>query len=54
MNEDLQSENEIEKVKTLLERKSKEVEIIKQISNQINKSLDLLFSYTFLTFFNFI
>ena len=41
MNEDLQSENEIEKVKTLLERKSKEVEIIKQISNQINKSLDL-------------
>ena len=36
-----QSKNELENIKILLERKSKEVEIIKQISNQINKSLDL-------------
>ena len=36
-----QSKNELEKIKILLDRKSKEIEIIKQISNQINKSLDL-------------
>ena len=36
-----QSKNELENIKILLERKSKEVEIIKQVSNQINKSLDL-------------
>ena len=36
-----QSKNELENIKILLERKSKEVEIIKQISNQINKSLNL-------------
>ena len=36
-----QSKNELENIKLLLERKSKEVEIIKQVSNQINKSLDL-------------
>ena len=36
-----QSKNEIENIKILLDRKSKEIEIIKQISNQINKSLDL-------------
>ena len=36
-----QSKNELENIKILLDRKSKEIEIIKQISNQINKSLDL-------------
>ena len=36
-----QSKNELENIKILLNRKSKEIEIIKQISNQINKSLDL-------------
>ena len=36
-----ESKNELENIKILLERKSKEVEIIKQVSNQINKSLDL-------------
>ena len=36
-----QSINELENIKILLDRKSKEIEIIKQISNQINKSLDL-------------
>ena len=36
-----QSKNELEHIKILLDRKSKEIEIIKQISNQINKSLDL-------------
>ncbi len=41
MNKNSQSENELENFKILLERRSKEVEIIKQISNQINKSLDL-------------
>ncbi len=41
INKNLQSENELENIKSLLERKSKEVEIIKQISNKINKSLDL-------------
>ena len=41
MNKISQSKNEIENIKILLDRKSKEIEIIKQISNQINKSLDL-------------
>ncbi len=41
MNKSLLSEKEYENIKSLLERKSKEVEIIKQISNKINKSLDL-------------
>ena len=36
-----QSKNELENIKILLDRKSKEIEIIKQISNQVNKSLDL-------------
>ena len=36
-----QSKNELENIKILLDRKSKEIEIIKQISNQINKSLNL-------------
>jgi len=36
-----QSTNELENIKSLLDRKSTEIEIIKQISNQINKSLDL-------------
>ena len=41
MDNNSQSKNELEKVKSLLERRSKEIEIIKQISNQINKSLNL-------------
>ena len=41
MDNNPQSKNELEKVKKLLERRSKEIEIIKQISNQINKSLNL-------------
>ena len=41
MNKISQSKNELENIKILLDRKSKEIEIIKQISNQINKSLDL-------------
>ena len=41
MDKNSQSENELENLKILLERRSKEVKIIKQISNQINKSLDL-------------
>ena len=36
-----QSKNELEKIKILLDRKSKEIEIIKHISNQVNNSLDL-------------
>ena len=40
MDKNSQSKNELEKVKSLLERRSKEIEIIKQISNQINKSLN--------------
>ena len=35
MDNNSQSKNELEKVKSLLERRSKEIEIIKQISNQI-------------------
>ena len=41
MDKNSETEKELETVKNLLERKTKEVEIIKQISNQINKSLDL-------------
>ena len=35
MDNNSQSKNELEKVKSLLERRSKEIEIIKQTSNQI-------------------
>ena len=41
MDKNSEFKNELEKVKNLLERRSNEVEIIKQISNQINKSLNL-------------
>ena len=41
MGKNSEFKNELEKVKNLLERRSNEVEIIKQISNQINKSLNL-------------
>ena len=41
MDNNSEFKNELEKVKHLLERRSNEVEIIKQISNQINKSLNL-------------
>ena len=41
MDKNSEFKNELEKVKNLLERRSIEVEIIKQISNQINKSLNL-------------
>ena len=41
MNSQNQSEIETKKISDLLERRTKEVEIIKQISGQINKSLNL-------------
>ena len=41
MNKQNQSEIETKKITDLLERRTKEVEIIKQISGQINKSLNL-------------
>ena len=41
MDKNSEFKNELEKVKILLERRTNEVEIIKQISNQINKSLNL-------------
>ena len=41
MNKQNKSEIETKKISDLLERRTKEVEIIKQISSQINKSLNL-------------
>ena len=41
MNKQNHSEIETKKIMNLLERRTKEVEIIKQISGQINKSLNL-------------
>ena len=41
MNKQNHSEIETKKIMDLLERRTKEVEIIKQISGQINKSLNL-------------